>query len=557
MSGYQFNYSPRQASTTLAGLSPLSFDNGVKFSPNYSFSIVKSNPEVVTKGFLEGRNAMVGSITEGALGALSSVTGAYVGKRQKEIAKTEAEEQAVKEHERALELAKLRLPTEEEQKLDAALKNAQINKYTQEIENRANDALPTDILPSGARNFLPRIDVNQSDLPQKSEEQTPTNQQAAPNAQLPPPVPKPTPLPSGPSPALPPPVPSPVPAPAKSGASITPPVTQSLADLSLGTPEPKTPPVLQASLPLSAGQMQLQGQTLELMPISGAEGQQQEQPVLEQTPAPDIYETISAYTSTPYMDYADVAWAQNELSKKLGIRTKVRTGVDEATKQPYYKLDVLSPELQKMSLEGAKVSEDGKESYEYKALPTPESLIPRLKSQKEKYDILTSTIDKILALMSETSLPSVGKLSDYIAMLPFDTNANDIRQLMQTVKGQSAFGELMAMKEASKTGASGLGAVTERELGLLESLQGALSPSMRVEQFKDNLEKLKQTTDITKQRLNEEIALNYSELEGSPQKFQPIGNQEIIPRISTKEEWEKLEKGQRFYWRDNPDIGTK
>jgi hypothetical protein len=552
-----FSYAPKMQNE-LASLAPITFGSGLKFSSESPIAFRDQNLSAPSEGYYSGKQALVEGVTKGILSALEGVTGAYVGKRQKEIDKADAEEKATTEHTRALELANLRLPTEEEEKLEKAYKQAQIANLNKQVNDRIQEAMPMDVLPSGARNMLPPImDLRARDLPPSMTEPSKPDATPAPSAQLPPPVPKPTPLPPTPSPALPPPVPSPVPPPAKSGASLAPQATQSLAELSPLAPQPKAPPALTSALPESAGQMQLQGQTLELMPITGAEGEEQQQPVLKQVPPPDIYDTISVYTSTPYMDYADVAWAQNELNSKLGLKTKVRTVVDEATKMPYYKLDVLSPELQEMSLEGAKVSETGNVSYEYKAAPTPESLIPRLKGQKEKYEILTSTIDKILALMNEPSLPSVGKMSDYISMLPIDTNANDIRQLLQTVKGQIAFGELMAMKEASKTGASGLGALTERELGLLESLQGALSPSMRVEQFKNNLEKLKETTDLTKKRLTEEIALNYAELEGQPQKMRPIGNQENIVRISTKEEYDKLKKGQPFYWQDNPQIGYK
>jgi hypothetical protein len=175
---------------TLASLTPLAFDEGIRFSPNYSFSIVKSNPEVVTEGFIKGRNEMVGSITEGALSALGSISGAYTAARDEKKA-LEAEE---RKFEREKELIKARGPTEEQEALDKRYKEAQIGKWDREIGDRINDALPMDVLPSGIRQQMPPIpNMRSQDTTPPSPEPPATDTKPAPSGQLPPPVPKPRP----------------------------------------------------------------------------------------------------------------------------------------------------------------------------------------------------------------------------------------------------------------------------------------------------------------------------------------------------------------------------
>jgi len=69
------------------------------------------------------------------------------------------------------------------------------------------------------------------------------------------------------------------------------------------------------------------------------------------------------------------------------------------------------------------------------------------------------------------------------------TKARDFKADLDTLKANIAFGQLTAMREASKTGGA-LGQVSERELGLLESALGGLDQGQSVEAFNDNLDKI-------------------------------------------------------------------
>lgn len=548
-----FSYAPK-IQPALASLAPVGFGSGLRFEKSAPIVLRDQNLAAPATGYWQGRQALTEGIAGGILSGLGKVLDAYVGSEQKKTEKKEAKEQSELEHQRAIELANIKAKKTPEEEEAARLYQTLRNK---EIEQRINEASPEPIptLPEDVRSFLPEIpDFKKqlSEIPKTATEPVSASQPTP--SSLPPPIPKPTPL-APPAPALPQPVPSPVPPP--SGASVQPPQAGLLAELNpYQLPSPK-PASLQPILPPSEGTISIQGQEMPLMRVTGAEG---ELPQPELQKEPDIYDIVDSYTRFAYPNVKGVVWAQDELENKLGLKTKIRTVVDPATKQNVYYLDLLSKDIQKMQLEGAKLNEKGEVTYEYKSKPTPQEILPRLTQQDQKYEILIDTIDRINNLMASAALPAAGKLSDYVALMPVDTAANDIRELLKTVKGQIAFGELMAMKEASKTGASGLGALTEKELALLESLQGAISPSMSAEEFKRNLTKLREVTETTRRRLQEEVALNIADIENQKSgTFTNIQSQPNTPvNISTKEEYDKLQKGQAFYWQgDTSNIGYK
>lgn len=70
------------------------------------------------------------------------------------------------------------------------------------------------------------------------------------------------------------------------------------------------------------------------------------------------------------------------------------------------------------------------------------------------------------------------------------TDARNFAAELNTLKANIAFGELTAMREASKTGGA-LGQVSERELALLTSALGALDPGQSPENIRQQLQKIK------------------------------------------------------------------
>ncbi len=69
------------------------------------------------------------------------------------------------------------------------------------------------------------------------------------------------------------------------------------------------------------------------------------------------------------------------------------------------------------------------------------------------------------------------------------TNANSVSELVRTIKANSAFDQLQAMRAASPTGGA-LGAVSDTEMGLLTSAIGSLEQSQNADQLVYNLERV-------------------------------------------------------------------
>lgn len=104
----------------------------------------------------------------------------------------------------------------------------------------------------------------------------------------------------------------------------------------------------------------------------------------------------------------------------------------------------------------------------------------------------TRNRESIDALIGKVSRWTTGAGS-LLANLP-ETDARNFAAELDTLKANIAFGELTAMREASKTGGA-LGAVSERELRLLESTLGALDTGQSPENLKAQLAKIRDSVD--------------------------------------------------------------
>ena len=100
---------------------------------------------------------------------------------------------------------------------------------------------------------------------------------------------------------------------------------------------------------------------------------------------------------------------------------------------------------------------------------------------------LTRTIDNAIGRVGAMTAGFLGSMMDEIP----GTAANDLRVTVNTIKANLAFDALQAMREASPTGGA-LGAVSERELALLESAVASLDQSQTPEQMRQALQRVKQ-----------------------------------------------------------------
>lgn len=100
------------------------------------------------------------------------------------------------------------------------------------------------------------------------------------------------------------------------------------------------------------------------------------------------------------------------------------------------------------------------------------------------------SLDSISDLRTRVSRFNVG----YGSLLDFlpESDALDFKGRVDTLKGSIAFGELQAMRNASKTGGA-LGQVAVQELKLLESALGSLNTRQSRKSFIENLDKIEKS----------------------------------------------------------------
>lgn len=108
-------------------------------------------------------------------------------------------------------------------------------------------------------------------------------------------------------------------------------------------------------------------------------------------------------------------------------------------------------------------------------------------------NVVIEDIDRALAGLDEGSLPTSGAFGGLLSNVP-GTQAFDVGQLIETVKANSGFDRLQAMRDASPTGGA-LGAINQSEMGLLQAALGNLSQSQSADQLKFNLKRVRRVYD--------------------------------------------------------------
>jgi len=113
--------------------------------------------------------------------------------------------------------------------------------------------------------------------------------------------------------------------------------------------------------------------------------------------------------------------------------------------------------------------------------------------EQQGADIVSTDIGRAINILDTPGmLPTSGFGADWVSSVG-GTGGADLRNLLNTVKANVAFDTLSQMRAASPTGGA-LGAVSERELSLLESAKGALDQSQSPQQLRDNLIRLQNLT---------------------------------------------------------------
>ena len=126
----------------------------------------------------------------------------------------------------------------------------------------------------------------------------------------------------------------------------------------------------------------------------------------------------------------------------------------------------------------------------------------------------TSGLDRLAAAATQIKDdPALKNITGIIGKFPSmpGSPAANVEANLQTLSSQVAFNVLQAMRDASKTGGA-LGAVSEKEMALLENNLAALSKSQSAEAFRTNLQKIIDFTTESKQRLQSAYSDQFSAL---------------------------------------------
>ena len=125
-------------------------------------------------------------------------------------------------------------------------------------------------------------------------------------------------------------------------------------------------------------------------------------------------------------------------------------------------------------------------------IQTPQSQEAQV-SQAEALNELTSRTKDVRNVIGETKKLISGYTTGYgsfLSSLPL-TDAKTLQNNLDSIKANLSLSQLTALKEASKTGASGLGQVTRNEFDALQSTIAKLDPQSKT--FADDLDKVDKT----------------------------------------------------------------
>lgn len=107
-------------------------------------------------------------------------------------------------------------------------------------------------------------------------------------------------------------------------------------------------------------------------------------------------------------------------------------------------------------------------------------------------NVVQQDINRAIKLIEKGGLrfPTTGFGAERVATIG-GTDANQLKQFLDTVKANAGFDKLQAMRDASPTGGA-LGQVSERELNFLQSAIGSLAQSQTEKDLVFNLQRVKQ-----------------------------------------------------------------
>lgn len=161
--------------------------------------------------------------------------------------------------------------------------------------------------------------------------------------------------------------------------------------------------------------------------------------------------------------------------------------------------------------------------------PADQKITGALNADVQALSGATSSFDRLAAaanqVLTHPGLPGITGLRGAIPNMP-GSAAADAQSLLGTLKSQVAFGVLQDMKNQSKTGGA-LGAVSEKELAMLQSNLAALDKAQSLEQFQAGLKQVVDYAEKAKDRMREAYNLKHGDKQ--PAAAQPVGDPNSDP----------------------------
>ena len=137
-------------------------------------------------------------------------------------------------------------------------------------------------------------------------------------------------------------------------------------------------------------------------------------------------------------------------------------------------------------------------------IETPASMAARKKEQQgiqNQIDTISADLENINEALQLVSPRSAG-IAGVLGIVP-QTDARRVQKLIEGIDAAKVFNELTKLREASASGASGLGQVTEREISLLQNRLRVLDPFGSPEKLKADLQYIANAWTSIQDRLKE------------------------------------------------------
>lgn len=146
---------------------------------------------------------------------------------------------------------------------------------------------------------------------------------------------------------------------------------------------------------------------------------------------------------------------------------------------------------------------DNKELEAIPGGPADEKTQIKYAQERASYESTTSELDRLQdqtrQLMNHPGLSKITGLMGKIPNMP-GSEASNAEAMLETLKSQTAFSVLQAMRNASKTGGA-LGQVSDKEGELLQNNLAALSKAQSYDAYRKSLQRIIDFTDNAKKRM--------------------------------------------------------